>query len=640
MDISYLELRRLITEIRGLVEGSKIENVYQMDDGSVILKLWNRGEKFDLRIVPGTCLYVARDGYEKPPSPTSQAVKFRRILRGSTITEISLLEGERIVKLKVKDRLQGEHVLVAELLPRGTVAVLGPDGKIVESLARMTMRDRRIAPGETYLPPPARKTLTEPSELQSRLEALDKNLKVVVALAAEVGMGRRYAEEVLRVASVDKNRKIAELSPDEIERIKTALAEVMEKIGSGRPVIVEYEDGEMQALPYLLETAKDRGARTWDAPDLNEAIRITYERTLARSLEAKRREEINRRVEALERELTSRQRTLQRLTELSERKREIARLLLSRSAEIEEFKRAAKPDEEKVLGELIVRLDRSTGTMKISTPYGDADINLRDSVARQASSLFDEAKSVGEAIKRLRDEIAQIEEEINRLKEEAGRPRPVESLTVSASRREERRAWFEKFRWFQTSEGFLAVAGRDASSNVMLVKRYLESSDLVFHAEVRGSPILLLKNGAMSGEESRMEAAQFTACYSRAWREGLQSISVYYVKPDQVSLTPPPGHYVPKGGVIIKGEKNYLTVRLELGIGVSGGSLVWGPFQMVSKKAERFVKLVPGKKRAEKIAEEVVEHVFGQFDENYKEELKEKIIQLIPYGCGELHLKA
>jgi len=44
--------------------------------------------------------------------------------------------------------------------------------------------------------------------------------------------------------------------------------------------------------------------------------------------------------------------------------------------------------------------------------------------------------------------------------------------------------WFEQFRWFISSDGFLVIGGRDAQSNEDIVKKYLEKRDIFFHAHV------------------------------------------------------------------------------------------------------------------------------------------------------------
>jgi len=54
--------------------------------------------------------------------------------------------------------------------------------------------------------------------------------------------------------------------------------------------------------------------------------------------------------------------------------------------------------------------------------------------------------------------------------------------------------WFERYRWFYTTDGILAVGGRDSSSNSAIIRKHLEKNDKVFHAEISGSPFFLLKN--------------------------------------------------------------------------------------------------------------------------------------------------
>ena len=51
-----------------------------------------------------------------------------------------------------------------------------------------------------------------------------------------------------------------------------------------------------------------------------------------------------------------------------------------------------------------------------------------------------------------------------------------------------KKQWFEKFRWFKSSDGYIVVGGKDASSNEIIVKKHLEKNDLYFHTELRGAP--------------------------------------------------------------------------------------------------------------------------------------------------------
>ena len=55
------------------------------------------------------------------------------------------------------------------------------------------------------------------------------------------------------------------------------------------------------------------------------------------------------------------------------------------------------------------------------------------------------------------------------------------------------REWYEKFRWFTSSDGFLVVAGKDTVSNEVLIKKYAKQEDVVFHAEISGAPFTVVK---------------------------------------------------------------------------------------------------------------------------------------------------
>ncbi|MCX8193370.1 MAG: ribosome rescue protein RqcH [Nitrososphaeria archaeon] len=636
MELSFIELKRLMREVEDKIVDSRIENVYHMEDKSIILKIRKNDEKYDLRIVPGKCFYLVRGEYKKPLTPTDIVLKFRRFLNNSLIKEIQLVEGERIIVCEIEKTHGEEYRLIIELLPKGTIILVDKNGKIIESLEKLKMRDRKIIPGEEYKLPPMRKSISRSSDIDEFFNSKDLSKKIVVGLALDAGLGRKYAEEVVFISSVDKSRKFSELSPEYLEKIKDAIRRVLESVETRKAVIVEYEDGEVEPLPYLLESVKSRDVKIREVGEFNEAVRIAYEISLAHQIYQKRLEKVQQELRELNKELENKRRAIQKLEELSKKKREIANLILTYSSYIEDFKKMGN-HEEKSFKDIRVKLDISTKTILITSPIGEITLSISESIARQASKMFDEVKSIEDARRRLEREALELEDKIKKLTDEVEQIHHEELREISAKTTPEKKAWYEKYRWFYTSEGFLAVAGKDASSNHALIKKHLENSDLVFHAEIRGAPILILKNGVNSNESSRLEAAQFAGCYSKAWKEGLQSISVYYVKADQVSLTPPPGHYLPKGGVIIKGERNYLMVKLELGIGVRGDMLLWGPFLALSKNVEKIVKIVPGNRKARVLAEEILDRLFKEVERKKKIELIEKIVELIPYGCGEIY---
>jgi len=631
---SYLELRRILAEIRDKLLGARVASLYHLEDDSIILKLRSESFSGELRIVPGRFLYLVEGSYEKPSQLSQRGRTLRALVENARIEDVRLIEGERIMVLDL-DRRGSKLRMVCEFLPRGTILILDESGRILACLHRLEMKDRRIAPGEKYVLPPA-KPAPEYEKLEEILRKLTPRRSVVSALAAEARLGGRYAEEVLHLAGVNFSKKVRDLSSEEIEKIISSAREVFKSIEEGEPVIAYSPEGEAQALPYPLKILEARGWKFEKAESLNDAFRLAYEHELARKLEEERRKVIEEKVRELERKAHEKEFSANRLLEEASELRRIAEKLFSYSTELEQIR--SKPGSKELDG-LRITLDPAKRMLIVEAGEREIKLRLDQSIMKQVSELFDKAKKAEAAAGRLLREARELRSKAEKLRKDFKKALEEALLRVSARLRLGEGRWYERYRWFISSEGFLAVAGKDASSNIALLKKHLEPDDLVFHAEVRGAAVVILKNGRRSGEASRREAAQFAAVYSRAWRDELSTITVYYVSPDQISFEPPPGHYLPKGGFIIKGARTYLQARLELAIGVAEGlKIVYGPPDAVKAKAWRLVKLAPGRSRAEQLAEEIARRLFSGFelDSRALRDLKSFIAELIPYGRGKI----
>jgi len=135
--------------------------------------------------------------------------------------------------------------------------------------------------------------------------------------------------------------------------------------------------------------------------------------------------------------------------------------------------------------------------------------------------------------------------------------------------------FFEKFRWFISSEGVLVLAGRDAHQNELLVKRYLRPQDAYVHADTHGAASCIVRNPSNAPAAASMlptlaltlnQAATYSAALSSNWK-GALTCSAWWVYANQVSKTAPSGEFLPTGSFMIRGTKNTLHAsRLELGV--------------------------------------------------------------------------
>jgi predicted ribosome quality control (RQC) complex YloA/Tae2 family protein len=243
--------------------------------------------------------------------------------------------------------------------------------------------------------------------------------------------------------------------------------------------------------------------------------------------------------------------------------------------------------------------------------------------AKKFKRKAEEARKAIELVKKKLVEEKKVAEK--KRKELAGKEE--KRITVKEPVKKE---WFEKFHYFVTSEGLLVLGGRDAKQNEVLVAKHLEKNDLFFHADIQGASAVVLKCGGKEvGEQSKREAAQFSACYSKAWTLGYGSIDVYAVSGAQVSKAAPSGEYVPKGGFMIYGKKEWFrNTPLKLIVGLIGldekkKKLVALP-ELIKEKPEKFVEIVPGEEEKRKAAEKVAARL------GLEKEKLDELMQLIP----------
>lgn len=250
-------------------------------------------------------------------------------------------------------------------------------------------------------------------------------------------------------------------------------------------------------------------------------------------------------------------------------------------------------------------------------------LDLGKGIEENASSYFEKAKKIKKKIEGA--EIA-LKENLKRLSELSGK-KEKELLEKSKEKNliERKKEWYEKFRWFISSEGFLAIGGRDATSNEIVVKKHTDANDIVFHTDMAGSPFFVVKSeGKKIGEKTMEEAADATCTFSRVWKLGLHTTSVFYVSPEQVSKKTKSGEYMGKGAFMIYGKTNYIDNQVNLAIGITKEQQVMsGPLEAVKKNCEKYVVLIQGNEKASSVAKYIKHKIGATIDE---------IIRALPSG--------
>ncbi len=186
----------------------------------------------------------------------------------------------------------------------------------------------------------------------------------------------------------------------------------------------------------------------------------------------------------------------------------------------------------------------------------DIEIEFTNSAQENAKSYFESSKKA-----KLKAEGAAnaVNELKKRLKHVENEKEPSKKITAI-----EKREWYEKYNWFFTSTGLLAIGGRSAEQNEDLYAKHLEENDLFFHGDIFGASVVILKSGLDCDLETRLEVAQFSASFSKAWENAQNTVDVYSVKKEQATKSRNYGS-LGKGSFVILGEREwYKGVQLAL----------------------------------------------------------------------------
>jgi len=219
-----------------------------------------------------------------------------------------------------------------------------------------------------------------------------------------------------------------------------------------------------------------------------------------------------------------------------------------------------------------------------------------------AEQKFEESGKLYNKIKKARKKIVGIRKAIE---DSAAKMLkiPQAAPKLPTKKEEVEREWYEKFRWFFSSDDFLVIGGKDATTNEIVVKKHTQPGDAVFHADITGAPFCVVQSeGKKIPQKTLEETAIFAASYSKAWQLGLGTVDVYWINPEQVSKE----LGLPKGAFMIHGKKNYFrNTTLKLAIGEKDGEIIHGPTSSVSSKTKNLVGISPGNIKSKELAQKI-----------------------------------
>ena len=599
--LSGLDLIALAKELQALVD-CRIDKVYQPEKGEIEISIGTKGEgKLRLKVRLSGWIWVSKSSGEMPALPSSFASQLRKKISNARITAVSQHGCDRIIEFSLQKELSSK--LIFELFGDGNV-LLVEDGNIVALLRRKRMRHRELRMRGAYSYPPEAFDLRS-ATLEEFINLMrNSNADIVRTLATKVNLGGEYAEEVCQRAEIPKETSATKMDSDRMEKVWGEIQAIINRLGWELSPRISL-DGEKPLDVTPIALLRDSVLNVKHFKTFSEAI---DEYVAYLPADEPKEDATGGERGRLERTLASQQSAIDRLGSEIEESQEAAEFLFANYSVVEKVlervSRDLKTNDAPVGVEVI---DRATGEFRAIIGQTSLILNWKRNVTENAQDYYDDVKRLKAKIEGARAAIKDTKEKIEKARQEE----LLEKERMTAKTRPRSgSAWYEKYRWFLSSEGVLVVAGRDAKSNDQLVKKHLQPGDRYVHADIHGAPSVVVKGEGGMTEVTLREAAIFSLAMSKAWNAGIGSGSAYWVTPEQVSKTPQSGEFLPRGAWVVRGKRNYyekLELRLSMGIARIGAEekVMCGPVDAVKVNCRDPIEIIPGEMNKELAAKEL-----------------------------------
>lgn len=643
MELSGIELHYLVNKISPKVSsGYYVSNISSITKNSILLKLHHPAEPNIMLIVSTKGIWFTNKKYRQIEENQFVKVLSREIERAK-ISSVSQPGSERIFFLYFVNRANKERKLIIEIFGKGNIILCDESMKILWILNPIEVRHRTLRTGSEYVLPPKRGD----DVLQISIESMKKNAslqpnntEVVRWLGNCTSLPRKYLQEILLQSAI--NTKYTNLlSDNDIEIIYEKTKEITNKIideKNHEPSVILDKLGlavDTSPIPMSKEANVKKVETYMDGIDQVLSNEIL---TIGRNLKT---EEADRKILELEHDLEEQNKAKMQVISKSKSLRNLAHELMKLSSiGIQDM------NDNKVntlLENNDTKIVHENGLTYLD--LFNERVKLESSIPTFSSLLFSRAKELERGASNIDKASEELKSRIERIQNQTQKIHEKIQFNMLESK-----YWYERYRWFVTTDGHLVIGGRDASSNSAVIRKHMTENDIVFHAELHGSPFFLVKD-ARNQENGNFvdETAQATVSFSRAWKDGLSSGDAYWVFPNQVKKGAPTGQYLPKGSFVIEGKRNFCKgIELKLSIGLiqienNRYTIVCGPSNAIRRRSLVFASLLPGgsdpMKLAKKVKSEFV-RVISEFDSDLADYLKkivlDEFIRMLPSGQSKI----
>ena len=630
MALAGIELRYLVNQISEQVQDYYISNIYGINKDSILFKL-HHTEKSDLFMMISTSgIWLTKVKIDQM-EPNRLLKRLRSDLLRLKLKKIEQIGAERIAYFTFEG-FGKEFILVGEFFGDGNILLCNKDMKILALQHSIEVRHRKLSVGLDYVQPPENNL-----DIFNIKESNFDDLKITDLVSAKwfgrtLGLPKKYVESIFEITNIDPKKIGNLLTSEEITKIYETTKKIVSDVVSGNhdPIIVENE--KVEVLPVKL--GKLKGEIT-NIPSFIEGLDSVFTKSIVEKGKSVQSSGADKKIKDLETQISEQEKAIQTVKEKSKNITNVANsLFIMISKGIISIKDTSAQE---ILATNNAKLINEKGISIIIVEDEKIKINTDSPLQSIASVLFNQAKKQSGAINSIQAIKEKTQKKLDKFQNQTEAERNL--VVVSEIRKKN---WYERYRWFMTTDGYLAIGGRDAASNSAVIRKHLDKNDKVFHGDIFGSPFFILKDPENVPDTTMNEIAHATVCFSRAWREGLYGVSAYWVHPEQIKKSAPSGEFLPKGSFTIEGQRNFIkSETLKLAVGImrledNDYALTCGPPEPIKKNSICYAIIEPNGLEMAENAKKIRIEFLKLFEDITRKINIDEFVRALPAGKSQI----
>lgn len=537
MAFDAIVVNSLARELNEMLEGTKIDKVYQPEKDEVCLKI--RAGKDNYKLVLSASpshprVYIA-DNYEKqnPKKAPVFCMTLRKHIQSGVIAGVVQVGFERIIRIAIDSydelREKTRKYLYVEIMGKHSNIILVHDteNRILDSIKRVppsVSRLRQILPGMAYELPPFQDKINPMANID-RQELIDRirscDMQIFKAIYSNIlGLSPTVAREICYRLDIDKSMSSLEIGDGEIDRIIKEINLMFGKLELGqaypnmiidqkRDKIVEFSSIKLNQYEDLTEINFDRVSQAIESYYISKDIKDRINQrasAMKKSLQIKL-DRVNNKIKKQNQELLE--------SEKADDYRVKGELLTSYIYMVQKGMEEVELDNfydnnSKIRVSLNKNLTPSENAQKYFKKYNKMK-NASEEISKQIKINLEESEYLENSL--LAIENCDNDKDLKEIREELIREGYIKSYRMPKKDNKPNTQYLK----YMSSGGNLIMVGKNNKQNDYLTLRLADNEDLWFHTKnIPGSHVVLKCAGKKVLDEEILEAATLAAYYSKA----------------------------------------------------------------------------------------------------------------------------